>query len=124
VRANFVASSECLRLFLKRGVQSVGVQLLPRSKVLRREPSAATMSATSGLFAVTLMISAVVGDLIRSQCAPSVVSNMVPCCPTTQHTVLLGAWPARRRAFTPLSCCCQLFPSIERKIAPESPSAQ
>jgi len=49
---------------------------------------------------------------------------MVPCCPTTQHTVLLGAWPARRRAFTPLSCCCQLFPSIERKIVPESPSAQ
>lgn len=71
--------------------QSVGIQLLPRSKVLRREPSAATISATSALSADTLTRSAVIGDLIRCHCVPSVVSKIVPLRPTTQHTVFVGA---------------------------------
>jgi hypothetical protein len=89
-----------------------------------REPSAATISAVSALMADTLMRSAVIGDLICRHCVPSVVSKIVPWRPTTQHTVLVGAAPANKSDCTPLSCFSQLFPSVERKIVPESSSAQ
>ncbi len=90
-------------------VQLAACQLLPRSKVLKPEPSAAAMSATSALAADTLTRSAVVGDLIRCHRVPSVVSRIVPLRPTTQHTVFDTAWPANKSDCTPLSCCCQLF---------------
>jgi hypothetical protein len=38
--------------------------------------------------------------------------------------VLVGAEPANKSDCTPLFCFCQLFPSVERKIVPESSSAQ
>ena len=104
--------------------QMVGIQLLPRSKVLRRLPSAVTMSATSALRAETPTISALVGDLIRCHRVPSVVSRIVPLRPTTQHTVFDGASPANKSDCTPLLSCCQLRRSVERKIVPESSSAQ
>jgi hypothetical protein len=106
------------------GDQSVGIQLLPRSKVLKRDPSAATMSATSALSAETLTRSAVVGDFIRCHRVPSVVSKISPLRPTTQHTLLEGASPANNWDCTPLSCFCQLFPSVDRKIVPNFSSAQ
>jgi len=34
------------------------------------------------------------------------------------------AWPANKSDCTPLSCCCQLLWSVERKIVPESSRAQ
>ena len=105
-------------------IQSVRIQLLPRSKVLRREPSAATMSATSALRADTPTISAVVGDWIRCHRVPSVVSKIVPLRPTAQHSVFDVAWPASKSDRTPLSCFCQLLRSVERKIVPEFSSAQ
>jgi hypothetical protein len=105
-------------------IQSVRIQLLPRSKVLRREPSAATMSATSALRADTPTISAVVGDWIRCHRLPSVVSKIVPLRPTAQHSVFDVAWPASKSDRTPLSCFCQLLRSVERKIVPEFSSAQ
>jgi hypothetical protein len=58
--------------------QLAGCHVLPRSKVLKREPSAATMSATSALAADTPTRSALVGDFIRCHRVPSVVSNTVP----------------------------------------------
>jgi hypothetical protein len=106
------------------GDQSVGIQLLPRSKVLKRDPSAATMSATSALSAETLTRSAVVGDFIRCHRVPSVVSKISPLRPTTQHTLLEGASPANNWDCTPLSCFCQLFPSVDRKIVPKFSTAQ
>ena len=74
-------------------------QLLPRSKVLKPEPSAATMSATSALAADTLTRSAVVGDFIRSHRVPSVVSRIVPYVrpPSTRYLTLPGQ-PANRTA--------------------------
>ena len=92
--------------------------------VLRCEPSATTMSATSALITDTPMMSALVGDLICCHRLPSVVSRIVPWRPTTQHTVFDDAWPANKSAFTPLPSCCQLFWSVQRKIVPESSSAQ
>jgi hypothetical protein len=70
------------------------------------------------------MISALVGDLIRCHRLPSVVSKIVPCRPTTQHTVFDGASPASKSDRTPVPCCCQTLRSVERKIVPESSSAQ
>ena len=82
------------------------------------------MSATSALRADTPTISALVGDLIRCHRLPSVVSKIVPWRPTTQHTVFDGASPANKSDRTPVPCCCQTLRSVERKITPESSSAQ
>jgi hypothetical protein len=110
--------------FKKSSAHLLGCQLLPRSKVLKPEPSAAAMLATSALAADTLTRSAVVGDLIRSHRVPSVVSRIVPLRPTTQHTLFDTARPASKSDCTPLFCFCQLFLSVERKIIPEPSSAQ
>src|SRR3989441_11678777 len=76
--------------------------------------------------ALTPMRSSLVGEAIFCQCSPpSVVSKTLPCLPTTQQTISLGADPASKEAERPLLWLAQdVPPSEERRMTPWSPRIQ
>src|SRR3989442_9731238 len=84
------------------------------------------MAAIWASRALTPMRSPAVGEATFCQCSPpSVVSKTLPCLPTTQQTISLGADPASKEAERPLLWLAQdVPPSEERRMTPRSPRIQ